>query len=86
MKYSPGSVNGFQQPVPEADDRFLLRANSSDGSAWGWLTFQTIDLISGSTELAYWVLPQAKIAGAAMPATEALSNWAFTVGIAPLCA
>ena len=53
-------------------------ANRSDGSACGRLAFQTIDLISGSAELAYWVLPQARGAGAATLATEALSNWAFT--------
>ena len=53
-------------------------ANRSDGSACGRLAFQTIDLISGSAELAYWVLPHARGAGAATLATEALSNWAFT--------
>lgn len=32
-------------------------ANCTDGSAFGRLAFQTIDLISGSAELAYWVRP-----------------------------
>ena len=53
-------------------------SSRSDGSACGRLAFQSIDLISGSAELAYWVLPHARGAGAATLATEALSNWAFT--------
>ena len=53
-------------------------SNRSDGSAVGRLAFQTVDLISGSAELAYWVLPQARGAGATALASEALSSWAFT--------
>jgi hypothetical protein len=49
-------------------------ANSSDDSACGRLAFQTMDLISASAGLAYWVLPQARTAGAVTLSTEALSN------------
>ena len=53
-------------------------ANCSDGSACGRLALQAIDLISGSAELVYWVLPQSRGVGAATLATVALGNWAFT--------
>ena len=53
-------------------------ATCSDGSACGRLALQAIDLISGSAELVYWVLPQSRGVGAATLATVALGNWAFT--------
>jgi RimJ/RimL family protein N-acetyltransferase len=48
-----------------------------DGTAIGRIALQDFDLISGSAELAYWVLPQFRGAGVASLSLAALSNWAF---------
>jgi [ribosomal protein S5]-alanine N-acetyltransferase len=51
----------------------------SDNTAIGRIALQGFDLVSGSAELAYWVLPQFRGAGVASLALAALSNWAFEV-------
>ena len=52
-------------------------AKRSDESAFGRFAFQTIDFISGSAEIAYWVLPQSRGEGYAPLATTAICEWAF---------
>jgi len=52
-------------------------ANQSDNSAFGRFAFQTIDLIGGSAEIAYWLLPQSRGNGYAPLATKSISQWAF---------
>jgi len=52
-------------------------AKRSDHSAFGRFAFQTIDFISGSAEIAYWVLPQSRGEGYAPLATTAICEWAF---------
>jgi RimJ/RimL family protein N-acetyltransferase len=49
----------------------------SDNVAFGRIAFQTIDFISGSGELAYWVLPESRGEGYATMATTAICEWAF---------
>jgi RimJ/RimL family protein N-acetyltransferase len=49
----------------------------SGDTAIGRIALQDFDLISGSAELAYWVLPQFRGAGVASLALAALSNWTF---------
>lgn len=52
-------------------------AQQSDDAAIGRIALQDFDLVSGSAELAYWVLPQFRGAGVASLALAALSDWAF---------
>lgn len=52
-------------------------AMRSDNSAFGRFAFQTIDFISGSAEIAYWVLPESRGEGFASLATTAICEWAF---------
>jgi [ribosomal protein S5]-alanine N-acetyltransferase len=49
----------------------------SDDTAIGRIALQDFDFISGSAELAYWVLPEFRGAGVASLALAALSDWAF---------
>jgi ribosomal-protein-alanine N-acetyltransferase len=52
-------------------------AKRSDNSAFGRVAFQAIDLIGGSAEIAYWLLPHARGEGYATRATLSISRWAF---------
>jgi RimJ/RimL family protein N-acetyltransferase len=52
-------------------------AKKSDNCAFGRFAFQTIDLIGGSAEIAYWLLPQSRGEGYAPLATTAIREWAF---------
>ena len=52
-------------------------ARRSDNVAFGRFAFQTIDFISGSADIAYWVLPHSRGKGYAPLATAAISEWAF---------
>jgi [ribosomal protein S5]-alanine N-acetyltransferase len=52
-------------------------AQRSGDTAIGRIPLQDIDLISGSAELAYWVLPDFRGSGVASLALTALSDWAF---------
>jgi len=52
-------------------------AKRSDNAAFGRFAFQTIDFISGSAEIAYWVLPESRGEGFAPLATSAICEWAF---------
>jgi ribosomal-protein-alanine N-acetyltransferase len=52
-------------------------ATQSDNAAFGRFAFQTIDLIGGSAEIAYWVLPHSRGEGYAPLATTAICNLAF---------
>jgi RimJ/RimL family protein N-acetyltransferase len=52
-------------------------SKNSDDSAFGRFAFQTIDLIGGSAEIAYWLLPHARGQGYAPLATSSISAWAF---------
>lgn len=52
-------------------------ARRSDHVAFGRFAFQTIDFISGSADIAYWVLPNSRGQGYAPLATAAISEWAF---------
>jgi len=52
-------------------------AKRSDDSAFGRFAFQTIDLIGGSAEIAYWILPQSRGEGFAPLASRAICEWAF---------
>jgi [ribosomal protein S5]-alanine N-acetyltransferase len=54
-------------------------AQRSDDAAIGRIALQGFDLISGSAELAYWVLPPFRGAGVASLSLAALSKWAFEV-------
>jgi RimJ/RimL family protein N-acetyltransferase len=49
----------------------------SDNSAFGRVAFQAIDLIGGSAEIAYWLLPHSRGNGYAPLATTSNSQWAF---------
>jgi RimJ/RimL family protein N-acetyltransferase len=49
----------------------------TDNSAFGRFAFQTIDFISGSADIAYWVLPEYRGEGYAPLATTAICEWAF---------
>jgi ribosomal-protein-alanine N-acetyltransferase len=52
-------------------------AKQADNSVFGRFAFQTIDLIGGSAEIVYWVLPQSRGEGYAPLATTAICEWAF---------
>ena len=52
-------------------------ARKSDNSAFGRFAFQTIDLMGGSAEIAYWLLSQSRSKGYAALATVSISQWAF---------
>jgi RimJ/RimL family protein N-acetyltransferase len=52
-------------------------ANKADNAAFGRFAFQTIDLIGGSAEIAYWLLAHARGEGYAPLATSSISRWAF---------
>lgn len=52
-------------------------AKRSDDSAFGRFAFQSIDLVGGSSDLAYWVLPDSRGQGFAPRATTALCEWAL---------
>jgi RimJ/RimL family protein N-acetyltransferase len=52
-------------------------ATRFDNAAFGRFAFQTIDLISGSAEIAYWLLPHSRGNGYAPIATSSISRWAF---------
>ena len=52
-------------------------AKRTDNSAFGRFAFQTIDFISGSAEIAFWVLPQSRGEGFAPLAITAICEWAF---------
>jgi ribosomal-protein-alanine N-acetyltransferase len=52
-------------------------ARQSDDVAFGRFAFQTIDFISGSAEIAYWVLPVFRGRGLAPLATSVMCEWAF---------
>jgi RimJ/RimL family protein N-acetyltransferase len=52
-------------------------ARKSDNSAFGRFAFQTIDLMGGSAEIAYWLLSQSRGKGYAALATVSISQWAF---------
>ena len=52
-------------------------AKKTDDLAFGRFAFQTIDLIGGLAEIAYWVLPQSRGEGYAPLAITAICEWAF---------
>lgn len=52
-------------------------AKRSDNAVFGRIAFQTIDFISGSAEISYWVLSQSRGEGFAARATSALCDWGF---------
>jgi RimJ/RimL family protein N-acetyltransferase len=49
----------------------------ADDTPIGRIALQDLDLISGSAELAYWVLPRFRGVGLASLAVAILSNWTF---------
>ena len=52
-------------------------ATRSEGSAFGRFAFQSIDFISGSADIAYWLLPQFRGEGYAPLAIAAICEWTF---------
>ncbi|MFJ3724242.1 GNAT family N-acetyltransferase [Streptomyces sp. NPDC090045] len=52
-------------------------APPSGGSAVGLIGLADLDLTGGSGEILYWLLPAGRGSGLMVPATEAVTRWAF---------
>ncbi|MFJ6757316.1 GNAT family N-acetyltransferase [Streptomyces sp. NPDC091273] len=52
-------------------------APSSGGPAAGLIGLADLDLTGGSGEILYWLLPAGRGSGLMVPATEAVTRWAF---------
>ncbi|WP_405830744.1 GNAT family N-acetyltransferase [Streptomyces sp. NBC_00105] len=52
-------------------------APAADGPAAGLIGLADLDLTGGSGEILYWLLPAGRGSGLMVPATEAVTRWAF---------
>ncbi|MDR2985514.1 MAG: GNAT family N-acetyltransferase [Nocardiopsaceae bacterium] len=52
-------------------------AQPGDGGAVGLIGWGDIDLMEGSAEIVYWILPAARGGGVVVEATKRLSQWAL---------
>jgi RimJ/RimL family protein N-acetyltransferase len=68
-------INGWNDGWNHETRACWAITRGSDDTPIGRIALQDLDLISGSAELAYWVLPLFRGAGVASLAAAALSNW-----------
>ncbi|MET9495873.1 GNAT family N-acetyltransferase [Streptomyces sp. NPDC006552] len=57
-----------------------LVTRAADGAPLGRMALRVMDLMEGSAELGYWMLPEARGRGVAPRALTAVTDWALVVG------